>query len=382
VKIVMKTTPKNAIVAGHICLDIIPQMPKGYQGEFVPGSLLPIGKALTSTGGAVANTGLALHRLGIQTRLAGKIGDDLFGQEIQRITSRELASENTGLIQIHNETTSYTVVINPENVDRMFMHCSGANDTFVADDISADELDHADLMHFGYPPLMRNMYRDNGSELVKLFKMAKAHRLTTSLDMARTDSNSPAGLADWDQILQTTLPFTDIFMPSIDELLFMIDVGKFQIFEQQLSQGVPLGGIGIHEIRSLAQRLLSYGTAIVVIKLGSSGLYVRVTDNKTRLLALGKASFGGLGEWLGYESYSPCFKVNVAGATGAGDCTIAGFLSAFLREMSPDQALDCALATGASNIEKPDALSGIPNWESLLSRLNSSWKKHPCLMNV
>ena len=47
---------------------------------FAPGRLLQIGPATFSTGGPVSNTGLALHRLGIATRLMGKVGDDLLGQ--------------------------------------------------------------------------------------------------------------------------------------------------------------------------------------------------------------------------------------------------------------------------------------------------------------
>ena len=60
----------EAVVAGHICLDIIPAL----AGEAIPapGRLVAAGPAVTATGGAVSNTGLALHRLGVPTRLAGR----------------------------------------------------------------------------------------------------------------------------------------------------------------------------------------------------------------------------------------------------------------------------------------------------------------------
>src|SRR5690625_1801415 len=83
----------EVIVAGHICLDVIPDF-SGHkhatQGtnsdgrglRLNPGALLEIGPATISTGGAVANTGLALHQLGVRVSLRGKVGDDLWGRAI------------------------------------------------------------------------------------------------------------------------------------------------------------------------------------------------------------------------------------------------------------------------------------------------------------
>jgi sugar/nucleoside kinase (ribokinase family) len=127
----------DAVVAGLICLDEIPFFPS--QAAFTPGRITEIGAATLATGGAVANTGLALHRLGISTRLMGKIGDDLFGQavlEVIRAADPDLAG---GMIVVPGETTSYTVVISPPGVDRMFFHCPGANHSFGADDIAYDQ---------------------------------------------------------------------------------------------------------------------------------------------------------------------------------------------------------------------------------------------------
>jgi sugar/nucleoside kinase (ribokinase family) len=62
----------------------------------LPGGLVEIGPATLATGGCVANTGRALHRLGISTRLLGKIGDDPLGgivrQELARVDA-ELAGD-------------------------------------------------------------------------------------------------------------------------------------------------------------------------------------------------------------------------------------------------------------------------------------------------
>jgi len=67
--------------------------------------------------------------------------------------------------------------------------------------------------------------------------------------------------------------------------------------------------------------------------------------------------------------WAPCFQVDVVGATGSGDATIAGFLSALLRGMSIEDAMTAAVAVGACNVQAADALSGIRPWEETLQRV-------------
>ena len=71
------------------------------------------------------------------------------------------------------QPTSYSMIISPPEVDRIFLHCPGVNDTFKAADIDFDLLADADLMHFGYPPIMKQMYQNGGTELVEVFRKAK-----------------------------------------------------------------------------------------------------------------------------------------------------------------------------------------------------------------
>jgi sugar/nucleoside kinase (ribokinase family) len=113
-------------------------------------------------------------------------------------------------------------VISPPGSDRRFLHHPGANDDFSAQDVSEEALQDAHLFHFGYPPLMANMYSNGGRQLLELFQRAKSHGLTTSLDMAYPDPESAAGRADWRAILHNVLPYVDIFVPSLEEILYML----------------------------------------------------------------------------------------------------------------------------------------------------------------
>lgn len=77
------------------------------------------------------------------------------------------------------------------------------------------------------------------------------------------------------------------------------------------------------------------------------------------------------------EVLAPCFRARrVAGTTGAGDCTIAGFLAALLRGDGPAQAATSATAVGASSVEAPDATGGVPPWPELAIRLDAGWARH------
>jgi len=365
--------PVEALVAGHICLDIHPDLSGMERGPFtetfLPGRLVDAGPVTFSTGGAVANTGLALHRLGISTRLVGKIGADLFGQAIWQIIEKYGGNLPSGMQVDSSVNTSYTVLINYPGVDRIFLHCPGANDTFDARDVSDETLRQARLFHFGYPPLMHSMYQDDGRQLTELFQRAKQAGVTTSLDMAYPDPTSKAGKVDWRSILVNTLPWVDIFLPSLEEILFMMRQDEYF----RLRVGGILEQATPELLSSLSEELLGLGAKIVVFKLGERGLYLRTAPI---LADIGRGTPTDLALWHGSEFWSSCFKVQVVGTTGAGDATIAGFLAAFLRGLSPEETLTTAVAVGACNVESADALSGIKSWQATRARINKGWQRH------
>ncbi len=223
------------VVAGHFCLDIFPDLASIPEGQFTqlfkPGRLIETGPVGFGLGGVVSNTGLALARLGIPTRLLAKIGVDPFADIVDGIFQRYAKAFVDGqggpilqsdFIVQPGTPTSYTISISPPGVDRIFLHCTGVNDTFVAGDVDFHALKDAAIFHFGYPPLLRQFYRAGGRELVELFRRARKTGVTTSLDMTLPDSAAEAGQADWAAILSAALPDVDIFLPSIEEILFML----------------------------------------------------------------------------------------------------------------------------------------------------------------
>jgi sugar/nucleoside kinase (ribokinase family) len=370
-----KDTPAGQIVvAGHICVDVIPSFGESaasLQEILVPGKLTKTGPALLSTGGAVSNTGVALHRLGAPVRLMGKVGGDFFGQaalDLLRQLDSHLAD---GMIVAPNEPSSYTIVINPPGIDRVFLHCPGPNDTFGAADIDLARLAGVRIFHFGYPPIMRRIYLHDGAELANLLQAVRSRGVTTSLDMAQPDPNSEAGRLDWPALLKNVLPHVDIFAPSIDEILYMLDR---PLFDAVSGGAAPLSGDLLHAV---SERLLDWGAAVVLLKLGALGLYVRTTAVPARLLSAGAGRPSQIENWLDRELLTPCFQVQVAGTTGAGDCTIAGFLAALLAGASIEEAMITAVGVGACSVEGADAASGVPPMTTVQARIRAGWPRHP-----
>ncbi len=385
----------EVVVAGNICLDVTPVFPRrnararaaeteGTPGTAAaPGAPVPAALALSTlapaasfdsvirpgslvrlegvdihTGGAVANVGLALGIFGARASLRAKVGDDQFGSLVRDILSKTGADGD--IVVASGEATSYTVVLAPPGLDRSFLHAPGANDSFRFRDIDMDRVRSARLFHFGYPTLMAGMYRDGGAELVETFRAVHETGTLTSLDLASVDPSSPAALEDWPAILQETLPYVDFFVPSVEELAFMIDKPIFE----RLGSG-SLASLSIEgDVIPLAKRALSLGSKVVMIKLGERGLYV--------------ASAQGFEGWGERSAFIPAFvPARVLSATGAGDSAIAAFLASFLRGYSLERAATLAAAAGAACVEAFDALSGLRGLDELESKINSGWTRRP-----
>lgn len=320
------------IVAGHICLDIIPK----FLGpaSLDPGSLVRVGAATLATGG-VSNVGVALRRLGVPVKLLHRIGDDLFGQAVRSLLGPELAGD---IRVVQGETTSYSVVVAPPGVDRMFIHCPGANDAFGLADVPASQLAGATHLHLGYPPVMRSLLLEHGAVCAAILSRAKSAGLTTSLDLCSIDPASPAGQISWDAWLKAVLPTVDLFTPSYDELAFI------------LRQSLEISPTGA---RRMIRQCLAYGARAVLLKMGEHGLFYG--DQTT-------------------QKYHPCFEVNVVTANGAGDCTIAGFLAAMHAGVGDiSERLRHACAVGASCCEAADATSGVQAMTHIQERLAKGW---------
>lgn len=335
-----------------------------------PGKLIHMEAADVHTGGSVANTGLALKFLGANVQLMGKVGDDAFGTMIRDILAGYGAG---GLIVDRNSSTSYSVVLAVPGIDRIFLHNPGANDTFSNEDIPEEALADALLFHFGYPPLMKRMFEEQGRELTKMFRRMKTLGIATSLDLAAVDPNSPAGNADWKAVLSSVLPYTDFFVPSFEELCFMLDR---QRYDRIAAQGVDMtDALDMKaDVKPLADLCMEMGCRAVLIKCGTSGMYYRTADAAS-MKESGSRLQLDTEKWADREGIQPCFRADrVRSGTGAGDTSIAAFLAAVLLGKAPGECAALAAAEGACAVTSYDALSGLRSLEELESRIAAGWE--------
>lgn len=370
---------KNKIIAaGHICIDIAPIFAEGKGNDItkilMPGKLVEVDAADIHTGGSVANTGLAMKKLGADVSLMGKVGDDEFGRMILGILENYQASE--GMIIDKDSSTSYSVVVAIPGIDRIFLHNPGANNTFTKEDLNFELIKEAGLFHFGYPTIMQKMYEDGGDELAGIFKAVKDCGCMTSLDMSAVDENTKAGKVDWYTILEKTLPHVDFFLPSVEEICYMLDKEKYDALQKRANGGDITEVLSVEEdVVPLAEKILAMGCKFAMIKCGAKGFYYQTKDAEAFALleevsGLDFSSFAGK---AGFEkSYVP--KAVISG-TGAGDTTIAAFLTAMCKGYPLERCLQLAAGTGASCVEAIDSLSGLKSFEELIEKIDAGWAK-------
>jgi len=365
----------KVLVAGHICLDITPiidqKSNKPLHEVITPGTLSTVSDVVLSIGGAVFGVGAALARLGISTCLTGVTGDDDFGLIIEnKLKELGVACE---LSKHKKALTSFSIVLSVMGCDRIFFHAPGANNDITSKDVSEDALRNVDLFHFGYPPIMRNMFINDGDELVKLFKKAKKAGVITSLDMAMPDPMSESGQVDWRRVLERVLPYVDIYMPSIEETLFMIDKKQYVAYKKKAVGIDMIDVLDVDILSDVAEKLHLLGAMIVMLKCGYKGCYVSTKEIGDEF---GRLSTIDVQKWSNRKLFENCYKVDqIKSTTGAGDTTIAGFLAAMLNGYDIEKAISVATAVGALCVQTHDTVSGILPIESIVEKIENGWGK-------
>jgi sugar/nucleoside kinase (ribokinase family) len=360
----------DVMAAGHLCLDMIPSFYDGdgtrIQDILKPGRLVRVGESAVSTGGAVSNTGINMSTLGNKVCYCARVGDDAFGKMTKDVLK---GTGNTdGIIEVEDTASSYTVVVAPPNIDRIFLHNPGPNDEFGPEDLNPDLIAQCRLFHFGYPSLMKRMHEHGGRDMRKVFEIARAAGATTSCDISFPDADSPAGQADWLVILEAILPLVDLFLPSIEEMLYML--------ERETCQELCARGEDLIDVLQppdytrLADKLISMGAKVVLLKAGHRGIYARTASAEV-FDKMGAAGPGDVGNWSDRELWIPALEAeHFASATGAGDTAIAGFLTAFLRGLSIEESLRFATCCAWQNVQVLDSISGVGSWEATQALLS------------
>ena len=116
--------------------------------------------------------------------------------------------------------------------------------------------------------------------------MAKETGVITSLDMALPDAASPAGKVDYLTILKKTLPYVDVYVPSLEETILMLDRAAYDSLIKKADGEDLIKIVDLNILPKLGDMLIDMGVKVLVIKCGSKGYYVK-TGNSEAIASIG-----------------------------------------------------------------------------------------------
>jgi sugar/nucleoside kinase (ribokinase family) len=255
-------------------------------------------------GGAVANTGLALARLGVPVSAFAAVGEDNLGKIVKDSVHAWAARDSVTVIRSSRTTASVVAV--SEDGDRCFLSAPGACDQFrlTPEQIENEVAAGSRALHVGYAMILPSL---DGQPLEKVMRRASQLGALTSLDVTYFDGRP------WADLLQL-MPEIDLFCPSLVEACAIT---------------------GKSDASDAATALVEAGVRrLVAVTDGPRGALIHV-----------------VGEG---REFIPAYPVKVVDTTGAGDAFIAGVLAGWYRGLpwwtaAQIGALVASLAVTGSN---------------------------------
>jgi sugar/nucleoside kinase (ribokinase family) len=366
----------DAVIAGYICVDLIPGFKKNESSADLfeilkPGRLIEINGLGATLGGVVANTGMAMKKFSKNVFLNGVIGDDFVGKIAREWLDEYKLPCDIRLVQ--EAGTAFGLVIAPPGVDRIFLESPGCSKLFDISYINFDAIAGSRLFHFGYPPLLKQFYLNSGSQLLDMFSKVKRMGVITSMDFSLPDGESESGKVNWPDILHRVLPFTDIFVPSLEEALQIMMPSVYAEIQSSAGKNIEIIDlIPMEIIREIGKRIIDAGVKIALLKAGHRGAYLWTGD----VLPVNKNPGFNLSEqhWNYRELWCRAYPVDpgrIKNASGAGDMAAAAFLSAILNGEGPELSLKYAAIAGRNNLYYYDIHNELFDWQDMTDGIRS-----------
>ena len=172
----------------------------------------------------------------------------------------------------------------------------------------------------------------------------------------------------WREILAGVLPYVDFFVPSFEELCYMLDRPRYDELSARGGDITEQEGI-LDLADGLARTCLEMGCGAALIKCGLSGMAWR-TGSRERFARVGERLKVNADAWADRAGRQPCFPAEtVRSATGAGDVSIAAYLTALMNGEGPADCAKLAAAEGCASVSSYDALGGVLPLEELKKRI-------------
>jgi ribokinase len=279
----------SVIVFGSINMDLVARTPRLPQpGETIIGS-----NFYTTPGGKGANQAVAVARLDVETHMVGRVGNDVFGQEL--LSALQQAGVRTAAVWVDESIHSGVAIITVnESGQNQIVGVFGAN----------GNLDDRDL-----------------TRLQPLLPKARALLLQLEIPLAAVQAAAQAARAAAVPVILDPAP---VPATAIAHLYPLVDV--LVPNEVEASQLVGFSVTGTETAAQAAQVLQQQGVKTVIIKLGAQGAFC-ATPNET--------------------FFVPAFAVDAIDTVAAGDAFAGGLAAALVRNLSLPEAVRWGCAAGA-----------------------------------
>lgn len=290
-------------------------------------------------GGAPANVAVAASRLGAQTAFLGMVGRDSFGQYLRQTLVQEGVNADS-LCDTEESHTTLAIVSVDETGERSFAFYRqpGADTRLTpADAIRALNTATPRILHFGSLSLTTEPSRTAAFEAVA---HAKAGGSLISYD----PNYRPALWSDETEAIRrmkAPLNQVDILKVSDEELVMLT---------------------GTEDLEEGSQKLASYGIRLVLVTLGSEGVFYRFGENTGKI---------------------PGVQVKVSDTNGAGDTFLGAMLMQIVKRMKEaehtgaelldtgltvaelEEFLRFANQAAAKTCSRPGAIPAMPTLEEM-----------------
>jgi sugar/nucleoside kinase (ribokinase family) len=259
------------------------------------GELIATGEFLVQPGGGASNTAVALRRQDVDVSIVGCVGDDPFGELVER-GLQAYGIDTSGIRRVPGLGTAKTVIVPVEGEDRRYIHTFGANAALSADDLAS--IGSADALYVGGYLMLPGL---RGPELAEQLAAVRARGLRVVLDVT-VPGGATVSLAD----VAPMLPHLDWFVVNEDEARALTgEPGP----ERQ------------------AERIAAAGARAVAVTRGARGVFVAADEERFSL---------------------PAPQVEVIEPSGAGDAFAAGLISSLLDGLDDRACVERACVLGAS----------------------------------
>ena len=295
-------------VAGTLVADVIIRPLRAWPGK---SQNAKVDHIEVLPGGAVANTGLALARLGVPVSACAAVGEDNLGKIVKDSIGRWAARDAVTVLP--SVRTTGSVVAVSDDGDRCFLSAAGACDQFTLtpDEVENEIASGSRALHIGYAMILPAL---DGEPLKRVMHQAGRLGALTSLDVTYFDGRP------WPDLLEL-MPEIDVFCPSL--------------LEASVITGKP-------DAAEAAEALVASGVRkFVAVTEGARGVWIHI-----------------VGEG---QEFIPGRQVKVVDTTGAGDAFVAGVLAAWYRGLPWWTAAQIGALVAAT------AVTGSTRYENLRS---------------